>query len=1188
MRELVSKLARGIIEYDVPVLEVSVSEIDKKLYSEKVTEDSFVVYSSNDMELEGIVFSTNEYVKILNKSFLGRRNTITYRIDGKYLNEGDVVEGNICVVSNGGEVEIPFKFKVDSTSFTSSMGEIKNLFHFANLVQMNYDEALAIYKSPDFIHIFLEDDFYLLSMYDGLKDSPNQEMAMEEFLIAANKKNPTKIAISSEGKEYAGITEDEGDVIVISKENWGYVSVDIVVDGDFLSVEKNKVTSSDFAGSNYEFKYYIHADKLHAGNNFGYIEFVTKSQRIRYTVAVKGENTVHTSKSYKSGMRDILRKYIDFRVHRINMDRWADDTLTIIERMRGMADDHIFLRLLQAQICISKGMEADASWLLENAAENLFEGEQRDMELYCYYLYVRTIQKRNPDFTAEIIDKIKNIYETTDDSWKILWILFYLDETYDNNISIKLTRIKEQFMKGMTSPLMYFEAVTIFNEHPALLRVLDDFELQVLNFGSREGIISKKLAEQLAELALGVRGFNKLLFSVLAELYDIYGTKTILTAIVSMLIKGNKTQSKYFLWYEEAVNEEIKLTSLYEYFIYSLPKNYDRPLPQLVLLYFGYNSNMANEKLALVYENIIRNRHELESVYRNYESQMERFTAKCMEQGIVDEHLATVYKAMLKHAMVTPEICEKLPVILCTHLIKCKQENIREVIIIHKERGQAKRYPVVDGKAYVEMYTEDAAIIFVDTAGSRYAKSVDYTVTKLMDMENYIDLCFEMSTENEWLIMHIADRYLKYRKHPERTIGILKYLVRMEGIRPQYKNYVEKDIVDYYSSNYDLDAVDEYLETVDGSFFGTKPRIKLMELMILRGMYERTYEYMREFGYSIIDAGRLLRCVSKLIELKDFAEDELLVQMAIHVYRRGKYNENVLKYLGLYYNGTAKEMYAIWKSCKDYNYEDRYLEENLIATILYTGAKAAHIGKVYESYYQKGAGEKVRRAYLFAKAYDYFVKEKVVDERVFEYIERDILQENPIHDMCRYAYAKYCSQKQGLSDKEINICRDIVFEMCRKGKVFEFYKDFGKYFNLPVSIMDKKIVEYHTNPKNKVLIHYILETGALNEQTYTIKEMRDVCGGIFVQEFILFYGENIQYYITEEYEGQQSVTESSNATLSDTNVSEVSDRESRYTMLNDMLVSFEMHEETTLSEMAAEYMIMSKLTDLVFETKTGA
>ena len=45
MKELIDKLARGTIEYDMPVLEVSVSEINKTLHSEKVYEDSFSVFS---------------------------------------------------------------------------------------------------------------------------------------------------------------------------------------------------------------------------------------------------------------------------------------------------------------------------------------------------------------------------------------------------------------------------------------------------------------------------------------------------------------------------------------------------------------------------------------------------------------------------------------------------------------------------------------------------------------------------------------------------------------------------------------------------------------------------------------------------------------------------------------------------------------------------------------------------------------------------------------------------------------------------------------------------------------------------------------------------------------------------------------------------------------------------------------
>lgn len=1185
MKELIDKLARGKIEYELPVLEASVHEIDTILSSEKLTEGSFEVYSSNNRMLKGMVYTTHEFVHINDEDrvFTGVSKNIRYYIDAEYLNEGDVIDGYINVVTNGGELAIPFKFAIECPSINSSIGEIKNLFHFANLVQMNYDEALSLFKSPNFVHIFLEDDFYLQSMYEGLKVSPILDIAMEEFLVAANKKSPTKISISESEKEYRDIKETQGDVVVVSKENWGYTQIDVIVDGEFLSVEKCKITSADFAGSNYELKYYVHVDKLHVGNNYGTIQFVTKTQRLCFNISVLRESETFKSRMlYKRCVFEIVKKYIDFRVHRINMDVWADETLEVIERIRNISDESAFLKLLQAQIYISKGMESDASWLLDNVAENMLD-EGRDNVVYSYYLYVRTIQKKSDDFTKEVIEKIKNVYYKEDSSWEILWILFYLDETFDDNVSIKLTRIKEQFSKGMTSPLMYYEAMSIFNENPELLRVLDEFELQTLNFGCRESFIGKRLAEQIADLAICVKDFNNILFSVLVELYDVYGTKSILIAIVGMLIKGNKTHSKYFLWYEEAVNEEIKLTSLYEYFIYSMPEDYGRPLPQYVLLYFSYNSSISDEKLALVYENIINHKYELESVYRNYEGHIDRFASKCMGRGIIDEHIAVVYREAMKNAMITSDTAVHLSSILNTYLIRCSQDDICEVIVIHKEMNEVHRYPVISGKAYVRVYTEDAAIIFRDIDGMYYGKSVEYSMEQLFESNEYLDLCFEMCQDNKWLILHKADRYLKYRKHPEKAINILRYLIQMDGLRLEYKTYVAKEIVEYYSHNYDLEAVDEYLGQADASNFGTKSRIKFIELLIVRGMYEKAYEAMIDYGYSLIDAGRLLRCVSKLVDVKSFEEEEHLKYMTLHAYRKGKYNENTLKYLGMYHKGTAKEMYEIWKSCKEYEYGDRELEENLIACILYTGAKAAHIGEVYQSYSLKGTSDKLRRAFLFAKSYDYFVKQKVIDERVFEYIQWDIIQENPIHDVCKMAYIKYCSQKSELSEREHEICRDIVFYLCKKDIVFEFYKDFGKYFNLPVSIIDKKVIEYHTNPECKVFIHYVMDMENVEECAYTIREMKDVCGGIFTQEFVMFYGENIQYYITEEYNGEKTLTESSNEALSDTNVSEISDRASRYTMLNDMLMSFDMREETTLSEMAGEYVLTSKLADSLFK-----
>lgn len=222
---------------------------------------------------------------------------------------------------------------------------------------------------------------------------------------------------------------------------------------------------------------------------------------------------------------------------------------------------------------------------------------------------------------------------------------------------------------------------------------------------------------------------------------------------------------------------------------------------------------------------------------------------------------------------------------------------------------------------------------------------------------------------------------------------------------------------------------------------------------------------------------------------------------------------------------------------------------------------------------------------MFAKSHDYFVKEQIVDEELFKYIEKDIYIDNPLHDICRLALVKYMSAKDELSNKQCDICRDIIFDMCKKEKYFNFYKKYEKYFSLPMIMQDKTIVEYRTNPKNRVMIHYVLGQDAAVGHNYISKEMADVCNGVFVMEFVIFYGEEIQYYITEEYQGEQTITESAGLTLDDEDAIKEEGRESRYSMLNDIMMAYEMKENSTLSEMSAEYMLKAKLGQMVFKVK---
>ena len=51
--------------------------------------------------------------------------------------------------------------------------------------------------------------------------------------------------------------------------------------------------------------------------------------------------------------------------------------------------------------------------------------------------------------------------------------IVYIDGQIEHNKSIKLIRIKDSFNNGCTSPVMYIEALNIYNEQPDLLRVIE-------------------------------------------------------------------------------------------------------------------------------------------------------------------------------------------------------------------------------------------------------------------------------------------------------------------------------------------------------------------------------------------------------------------------------------------------------------------------------------------------------------------------------------------------------------------------------------------------------------------------------------------------------------------------------------------------------------------------------------------
>lgn len=1181
MKELIGKLSRGTIEYNLPELEVSVTTIEENVEAGSKCNGSFEIFSGNGMELKGIIYSTDERFRILNDQFIGKDNVIRYEISGEHMERGEKIKGRLQIVSNGGEMFIPFSINIIEEGLPSSIGDIYNLYHFINLVKQEYDEALKMFLNPAFERIILKGDIASGCLYRGLISGYDKRKALEEFILSIHKKQQVSFALSDEKREYDSLEESYGDIITITRNTWGYAEVDITSEGEFISDYKSKITTDDFAGNNYELSFLIDVDRLHAGMNYGKIIFTTMTQRLECVIVVDNIKERDTARSeVNKCIIELNRSYLDFRMHKYGMDTWAEKSMELIERARGFKDDGVFLRLLQAQIYISKKRDEDAKWLLDSVAEEILDRKDEDVVMYCYYLYVRTLQKRELEQTILAAEIIRKYYENGYDKWELLWILLYIDTSYENNKSLKLTRIKEQYKLGCRSTLMYYEALYVLNKQPGLLRVLNGFELQVLNFGSKYDAIDLRLAVQISELAMLEKNFRPILFRILVKLYQKFENKMILNAIISILIRGNKMEHKYFQWYELGIRADVQVTRIYEYYIYSMSEDYDGEIPNTVLMYYVYNGNLLFDKEAFFYTRIIRKKEKHPNVYKNYRKTMERFALEKLREGKIDEYIAEIYEDILTSEMITDENEKKLVQVLNTWKLSCNDKRICEVMIIHKEIKGINTYTLSGGVAYVNIYTDDAIILFKDCKGNIYHNTVEYQLKKLFTNKELDEMAILRNEDNVYLMAKECEQSLKYHKSIPSGITLFRKIMCNDEFRTEYKDFIMQDIIEYYTNHYDGDELDDYLLSIDVGRLGNTSRTDVMELMIMRGLYDKVAEYLTEYGYERIDPRKILKYCSRILKDGSVAEeDDSLVKYCNYAFSKGKYNEITLEYLCRFYNGSTKEMAELWRVSKEFHIESRELEERLIVQMLFSRSLISSISTIYDSYYKNGALEMVRYAYLFFLSHEYFVKENPVDDMFFKHLEDELMSDNELMDVCLCAYLKYYSAKQNISKNTQKVAEESISYLAKKNIIFDFYRSYSKWFNLAGNILDKTTIVYRTVPQDKVMISYYLETGNLKEKEYTTEEMKCVFKGMYIKSFTLFYGERLKYYISEVSGKDVKVTESNDYQLDDRGIETNS---YRYGMLNDILVCRELKEEDVVNKLAKKYYVTGGLTKKLF------
>lgn len=1173
MRAAIDRILEGDFDYEKGSLDFSCSKLELSILPGEQLEGSFTIFGEEGRFTRGIVISSDSRMECLTGEFLGSMEEIAFRFHGENLEEGEVVKGEFQVISNQGEYYLPFVVNVEYRVFNSSLGHIKNLFHFANLAKTNPEEAAALFYSEDFRKIFTGSDRQFYDYYRGLSAIPGNEQNIEEFLIGINKKQ--KIEYLADVGEIR--LEDVKDIaetgVSITRNGWGYSQLWVEVEGDFLYTEKSRITEADFLGNSYRLAVYIDESLLHMGNNYGSIRLVDRygEKCIPVIVNQNGAGGRGRRNLYKKRLiLQLMQQYRDFRLKKTGSAAWLKESSLLVEKMAAEDENNVPARLFQAQLLITEERYNEARWILDHVADILDAMEEQDPVLLAYYLYLTTLIQREESYVDDITEQVAVLHKQNREEWRIAWLLLYLSEEYSKSFSKKWMFLEEQYGRGSRSPVLYIEALLLLNQNPSLLIKLGDFEKKVLSYGARYEMLIEDVVQQFVYLVQREREYSDCVYKILKACYQMKPDVRVLQELCSLLIKGNKTGREYFSWYALGVEAELRITRLYEYYMMSVDTNTVEALPRMVLMYFAYQNSLSYELSAFLYVNVHRHREKFPELYESYRDIMEQFITEQILKGRINRDLAYLYKNLLSERMLTPEVAQALSGLLFMNLVEVSVADIRYAIVCQAGMEGEIRYPVVDGRTLVSLPGADSRLLFEDGYQNRYMVSVPYTIEKLMLPGKLMKLAAPLAGSIRDLNISMCLNGTEPVEITEENEIRFRYLLKDGGLLDSLKRDIGRKLIHYYYDKDKLKELDECLEEISPEGYSASERGEILRYLVIRGQKDKAFDWLVNYGPFGVEPKIVVRLCSRVIQERESAEDAVILEAVWYAFKHGKYDEKGLQYLILYFRGMTKDMRDIYKAADAFGENCSALCERMLIQMMFTGSFVGEKMEIFRTYSLGGARNDVEEAFLSQCSYEYFVKDRVTDAYIFDVITERYKREEELKQVCKLAYVKFYAENKGrLTEDRREIVRTFIRELLEEHIFLKMFTEFKELRDSRLNqLSDRVIVEYKAHPDSRAIMHYCMEAPEGTEPEYLTEEMRETVGGVCFKEFVLFFGESLQYYIVEEEGGNEQLTESATIQKSDMGGWNL---ESKFNLVNDICISNTLQDYETVDKLLEEY-----------------
>ncbi len=851
----------------------------------------------------------------------------------------------------------------------------------------------------------------------------------------------------------------------------------------------------------------------------------------------------------------------------------SSELRTLVDRLLELEGESAVYLLLDAYVLLLENRRKEAGWILRKYEK--IRQQQKTVDIRALYLYVDAVYQKEQEAMARNVSHLQKLYKKHPKSRMVTAALLELDPKLKENVRTRYLLLKRQFRFGVRNRLLYQAAWETLKGDLALLTELDAFDMQAFGWAAFHGLLTAQAAQAAAEQASRVKYWSPAASRLLEACYQANPSKETAGAVCAAYIRGNRTDAEAFLWYQKGVELDAKITNLYEYFMYALPKDYEGLLPRPVLLYFQYHNTLSDDKRTTFYCNLVKygSREELEGHRR----QLDEFLLKQLMMRRISEPLSWLYgKCLLVETLEEPQL-SALADLLFLRKLTCKEKRIRQVEMSYAQLEKKIMVPLSGGIAYIPVYTPDARISLLDGEGNHYQKTISYNVKRILVEPRLLQVCTSRLKNHTGLNLFLLDGKGPHKLR-DGNVETAYRLVEDEQVEEGYRRRLKVELLEYERSHGRLEKAFGRLQIPDAKALSRSGQAVYLESLIVMGKDAEAFALLNQVGGRKVDP-KLLLCFLERLLAEGKASEKALVPFAYQVFDKGIYTERILELLERHCEGSMEELLRLWEAAMGLGKTFPELEERLCVQALFTERMVEEAFPVFVSMDNRGGDSSVCAAYLNYVGWLDFVKGQQVPKGLCASLESHLYWQGGLCEAAVLSYLKGLSGQEPLTKLQKGLAQKLMEGLAKKRQGFSFMRRLlpnldRRYHQLE----EQTVVEYRCNPEHRVVLHYILESHGKPSSGYSSERLYPICGGVFIRSFLLFYGERLTWYFTEESEeeGLGITTESQMIENFEEPVSE----EGRYQKLCLMQRALDCGQDQELRHRMGEY---KKLDELIQE-----